>query len=145
MDNISILVSARIPVPVEKVYKAWSDEKLIIKWFSEEGEMRPGSVEMDRRVGGKYRATMNILNEAFTVSGEYKEIVPNEKIVYTQGWEDPLRLSTLVTVEFRKKDFGTEIILTQDHLANEDEAEGHKSGWERAFARLSRKFAEGAL
>lgn len=145
MKNSSILVSVRIPQPVEKVFRAWSKPELLKKWFAEDSEKRPGSLEMDHRVGGRFRATLHILNETYAITGEYKEIIANEKIAYTQGFEDNLQYSIYVTVEFRKKEFGTEILVTLEDLQSEDEAEGHRSSWEASLARLAKKFADGEL
>lgn len=145
MNDISILVSVRIPAPVDKVYRAWTEPKLVSKWFAEDSEKYPDGLVMDHRVGGRFRATIRILNESFSVSGEYKEIIENEKIVFRQGWDDNLQLSTLVIVEFREREFGTEMFVTQENIANQDEADGHRRGWEEALARLAQKFTEGEL
>ena len=77
------------------------------------------TAEVDLRPGGRYRLAMTDTdkNETHVVVGEYKEIQPPERLVYTWAWEsktDEMSGSedTLVTVEFAEADGGTEVSLT---------------------------------
>src|ERR1700722_7088327 len=123
LGQYEIQISIPLPAPPEKVYGAWASTEMVEKWYASE-DIRPGGISLDVRIGGKFSATMIVLGEAFTITGEYQEVVPNERLVFTTEWQDPLRFSTITTVEFRKRGFGTELLLTQMNLANADEAEG---------------------
>ncbi|MEX2275941.1 MAG: SRPBCC family protein [Actinomycetota bacterium] len=82
-----ILITREFDAPKHLVYKAWTTPGLIKRWWSgERGEVT--SVEVDLRVGGTWRYVMTA-NEGFEVAfhGEYREIVPNERIVQTEVYE----------------------------------------------------------
>lgn len=132
-----IQVSQFVKAKREKVFQAWTNPELIKKWSCPEG-LKIGAVEADIKVGGRYRTEMRGDEGLFTAIGVYQQIIPNEKIVYTHGWEGPDYTETLVTVEFKEKDGGTEVILTHDRLKSEESAKGHEEGWISTLKNLSR-------
>jgi uncharacterized protein YndB with AHSA1/START domain len=82
-----ILITREFDAPRHLVYKAWTTPELVKRWWSaDHGEMT--IAEIDLRVGGMWRYVM-IANEGFEVGfhGEYREIVPNERIVSTEVYE----------------------------------------------------------
>src|SRR5262249_27595014 len=104
-QKLAVEVSKVINAPVEKVFRAWTEPGELEKWFG--GGMITGlKVQQDASVGGQYRLdSVGCDGKAGFVSGEYREIVPNKKLVFT--WnnnkeEFPAR-DTLVTVEFNAK------------------------------------------
>jgi uncharacterized protein YndB with AHSA1/START domain len=84
-----ILITREFDAPKHLVYKAWTTPELVRRWWSgHKGEMT--TCEMDLRVGGRWRYVM-VADGGFEVAfhGEYREIVPNERIVTTQVYELP--------------------------------------------------------
>jgi uncharacterized protein YndB with AHSA1/START domain len=84
-----ILITREFDAPKHLVYKAWATPELVRRWWSgHQGEMT--TCEMDLRVGGRWRYVM-VADGGFEVAfhGEYREIVPNERIVTTQVYELP--------------------------------------------------------
>jgi uncharacterized protein YndB with AHSA1/START domain len=84
-----ILIRREFDAPKELVYKAWTTPELVKRWWSgQKGEVT--LAEIDLRVGGAWRYVMNA-SEGFEVAfhGEYREIVPNERIVSTEIYEIP--------------------------------------------------------
>jgi uncharacterized protein YndB with AHSA1/START domain len=84
-----ILITREFDAPKRLVYKAWTTPELVRRWWSgHQGEMT--TCEMDLRVGGRWRYVM-VAEGGFEVAfhGEYREIVPNERIVTTQVYELP--------------------------------------------------------
>src|SRR5919206_1841670 len=82
-----ILVTREFDAPRHLVYRAWTTPELVRRWWSgRRGEVT--SVEIDLRVGGTWRYVM-VANEGFEVAfhGEYRELVPNERIVSTEVFE----------------------------------------------------------
>ncbi len=82
-----ILITREFDAPKHLVYKAWTTPELVERWWSgQRGKMT--LVEMDVRVGGRWRYVMNT-KEGFEVAfnGEYREIVPDERLVYTEMYE----------------------------------------------------------
>jgi uncharacterized protein YndB with AHSA1/START domain len=84
-----ILITREFAAPRHLVYRAWTTPELVRRWWSgRQGEMT--TCEIDLRVGGRWRYVM-VTGEGFEVafSGEYREIVPDERIVTTQVYEQP--------------------------------------------------------
>jgi uncharacterized protein YndB with AHSA1/START domain len=84
-----ILITREFDAPKRLVYKAWTTPELVRRWWSgHQGEMT--TCEMDLRVGGRWRYVM-VADGGFEVAfhGEYREIVPNQRIVTTQVYELP--------------------------------------------------------
>ncbi|SFQ41632.1 Uncharacterized conserved protein YndB, AHSA1/START domain [Amycolatopsis arida] len=84
-----ILITREFDAPRHLVYRAWTTPELVERWWSgHRGTMT--SVEIDLRVGGRWRYVL-VANGGFEVAfhGEYREIVPNERIVTTEMYEDP--------------------------------------------------------
>src|ERR687895_1238774 len=82
-----ILITREFDAPKHLVYKAWTTPELVKRWWhAKRGEAT--IAEIDLRVGGKWRYVM-ITNDGFEVGfhGEYREIVPNERIVSTEVYE----------------------------------------------------------
>jgi uncharacterized protein YndB with AHSA1/START domain len=85
--DTQILITRDFAAPKHLVYKAWTTPELIKRWWSaKRGEVTVA--EVDLRVGGKWRYVM-VTNGGFEVAfhGEFREIVPNERIVSTEVYE----------------------------------------------------------
>ena len=82
MSN-SLKLERQYNVPVERLYQAWTQPELVVRWMGP-GNISCKNVEADLKVGGKYRIHM-VSDECdhHVVIGEYKEIVPNQKLQYT--------------------------------------------------------------
>jgi uncharacterized protein YndB with AHSA1/START domain len=83
-----ILIERHFDAPVELVYKAYTTPELVKRWWhANRGEVK--IVEIDLRVGGQWRHVM-VADDGSEVGfhGEYREIVPNERLVSTEIWED---------------------------------------------------------
>ena len=84
-----ILITREFDAPRHLVYKAWTTPELVKRyWAGQRGKVT--SAEIDLRVGGRWRYVM-IANRGLEVAfhGEYREIVPNERIVTTEVYEMP--------------------------------------------------------
>ena len=87
--DVQILITREFDAPRHLVYKAWTTPELVRRWWSgKQGEMT--EAEIDLRVGGRWRYVM-VANNGMEVAfhGEYREIVPNERIVNTEIFEMP--------------------------------------------------------
>ena len=100
-----ILITREFDAPARLVYRACTEPELIERWWSgPRGKVT--SVEVDLRPGGRWRHVM-VANEGFEVAfhGEYREVVPNERIVSTEVYEAPEAgedNATLNTVTFEE-------------------------------------------
>ncbi|SRR6266511_293930 len=84
-----ILITREFDAPKHLVYRAWTTPELVKRWWSgHQGEMT--IAEIDLRVGGRWRYVM-VADGGYEVAfhGEYREIVPNQRIVNTEVYEMP--------------------------------------------------------
>jgi uncharacterized protein YndB with AHSA1/START domain len=102
-----ILITREFDAPKHLVYKAWTTPELVKRWWNaKRGEVTVA--EIDLRVGGKWRSVM-VTDDGFEVGfhGEYREIVPNERIVSTEVYEgapEGEAAATLNTLTFTEVD-----------------------------------------
>ena len=125
-----ILITREFDAPKHLVYKAWTTPELVKRWWSgHRGEVT--IAEIDLRVGGTWRYVM-IANGGFEVAfhGEYREIVPNERIVTTEVYEAMPDGEALVTVTFSESDGGTVVTLLMALASKEDRDAVINSGME---------------
>jgi uncharacterized protein YndB with AHSA1/START domain len=132
----------RFPASRQRVYRAWTEPELLMKWFVE-SEGRVDKCDIDLRPGGQYRIEGRMGDKPWSIWGKYLEVKPGEKLVYTWQWEfDPGAPApggdTRVTVEFRELGKETEVTLTHEGFDNEPAREGHKKGWLGCFERLEK-------
>ena len=88
-SEVQILITREFAAPRHLVYRAWTTPELVKRWWSgQQGEMT--KAEIDLRVGGRWRYVM-VANDGTEVAfhGEYREIIPNERIVNTEVFEMP--------------------------------------------------------
>jgi len=110
--------------------------------------MAPGSIavaelEMDPRPGGTFRLVMRRERDEITHTGEYREVDPPRRLVFT--WKSPAThgRETVVTVEFHERGDATELVLTHEELTDEHSADGHREGWTSIAERLALYLASG--
>jgi len=68
--------------------------------------------------------------------GAYKEIIPNQKLIYTWTWKNSDAPDTLGTIEFKEVGTNTELSLTHEQFANNDARGRHEQGWIGCLAKL---------
>ncbi len=109
-------------------------------WFGPENMTVP-HCEVDARVGGKYRVELHSPSGAVhIVTGEFKEIHPPERLVYTWGWLEGAGRGpeTLVTLTFASRDGGTDLTLEQSGFLTDDSRDRHAHGWNSKSCRTRR-------
>ncbi len=120
-----------LPAARERVFRAWTDPQAIAQWWIPNDGFSVPAAEVDLRVGGRYRVTMqNPAGETFHLAGIYREVAAPERLVYTWNWEGTSSEmgETLVTVEFRDLGATTEVVLTHS-LPDVAERDRHGQGW----------------
>jgi glutathione S-transferase len=144
-EKTSLEIKRFINAPRDCVYAAWTDPAQLKEWFGPEN-VRTRNFTADARVGGKYR--WDLINEEadnMTISGEYRELVPGKKIVFTWKWDDDEAwkyTSSVVTVELSDRDSGTELRLIHEKLPSEESRDRHNEGWNSVVDRLEKFFSK---
>lgn len=136
----SLTIKRRFNAPPAQVYAAWTDPNMIARWFGPEGVERV-EAETDLRVGGRYHVRMHVPGDQHDVMGVYREIVPNEKLVFTWAWKSTPERESLVTVTFKPDGAGTILTLLHEQFFDADARDRHQSGWTGAIDKLEKLFA----
>lgn len=122
--------------PPAVVFAVWTNPDAMKLWFRPSQEVRHPFLTVDLRVGGSFRVAFEGPDGVVDVlRGEFVEVTPPHRLVYTWEWEPPNEhagIRSLVTVLFTEKDNGTELILTHD-ISDSDMKQRHSLGWSGAF------------
>ncbi|MBA2615098.1 MAG: SRPBCC family protein [Actinobacteria bacterium] len=125
-----ILITREFDAPKHLVYRAWTTPGLVRRWWNaNRGEVT--IAEVDLRVGGVWRYVM-LADGGFEVAfhGEYREIVPNERIVSTEVYEGMPDGEAVNTVTFTEVDGRTTLTILVQHASKEDRDAHIDSGME---------------
>lgn len=139
----SLTITRRLNASPAKVFAAWTDAEKIIRWF---GPVRTidGSVhaEMDVRVGGSFRIRFKTDDgEQHQVGGTYRDVVPDQRLVFTWAWHTTPERESVVTVTLRPDGDGTLLSLNHGQFFDEAARDGHERGWTGTMDKLVQYFA----
>ena len=125
--------------PRERVFRAWTDAAELSRWFAPTDEHTTKVLELEVRVGGRYRVEMHAPNgNVHTVTGTFREIRPPERLVFTWAWEDKDMGETLVTLEFQDRGGTTILVLTHELFPTQELRDQHNQGWDGCLRRLAK-------
>ena len=126
--------------PPERIYRAFLDPDAMAKWLPPNGFT--GKVhEMDARVGGRHRMSFTNFSTGHShfFGGEYLELVPHERIRYTDTFDDPDLPGTMqVTVTLKQVSCGTELNVVQEGIPDVIPAEACYLGWQESLTLLGK-------
>jgi len=128
--DTQILITREFDAPARLVYRAWTTPELVSRWWSgDRGTVT--SVDIDLRVGGTWRFVMTA-NAGFEVAfhGEYQEIVPAERIVWTEVFEGMPDAEAVATITFAETDGRTKVRMLVQHATQEHRDMHVNSGME---------------
>ena len=110
-SDTEILITHRVGVPTDVAYRVWTTPDLVRRWWGgERGTVT--SVDMDLRVGGRWRFVLTTDDgSTFAFRGVYREIVPEERIVYSEVFEDDPAAEAQTTVTFEAEEGGTRLAV----------------------------------
>jgi uncharacterized protein YndB with AHSA1/START domain len=125
--------------PTHRVYKAFLDPDALAKWVPPHGFT--GKVhEIDPRVGGGYRMSFTNFStgSSSAFGGRYTDLIPNERIAYTDRFDDPNLLGEMsVVIMFSPVLCGTELTIEQANIPNEIPLEMCYLGWQESLSQLA--------
>ncbi len=118
--DTQILIMREFDAPRHLVFKAWTTPELIKRWWSG-GRGTVTTAEVDLRVGGRWRYAMVADGGAeVAFHGEYREIVPDERIVWTEVFESMPDAEAVSTLTLTEKDGRTTLTLLVRHASQEN-------------------------
>ncbi|MGE8408112.1 MAG: SRPBCC family protein [Pseudomonas sp.] len=139
MSSNTIRLHRVFKAPAERVYRAFLTAEALAKWLPPHG-FTCKVEHFDGRVGGTYK--MSFCNfssgEQHGFGGEYQELVANERIRYTDRFDDPnLPGEMTATITFKAVSCGTEVHILQEGLPSVIPLEGCYLGWQDSLNQLA--------
>jgi uncharacterized protein YndB with AHSA1/START domain len=137
-----LTIERRFNATPAKVFAAWTDPEKVKRWIGP-GEIKVLHVKTDPHNGGHFRWIMQAPSgEQHDVSGVYREVIPNEKLVFTWAWKTTPERESLVTLTFKSDGDGTLFTMTHEQFFDEDARDRHQMGWDSAMLKLEKLFAQ---
>jgi uncharacterized protein YndB with AHSA1/START domain len=139
MPTGKVLLHRVLSAPPERVYRAFLNAGAMAKWLAPHGftcEVQ----HLDARVGGGFRMSFTnfTTGNGHSFGGEYLELLPNERIRYTDKFDDPnLPGEMRVTVSLTKVTCGTELNIVQEGIPEMIPVEMCYLGWQQSLAQLA--------
>jgi len=124
----------------EKIYRAFIEADAVAKWLPPNGFVCTVH-QLDAKVGGIHRMSFRnfTTGKSHSFGGEYVELVRNERLRYTDKFDDPnLTGQMQVTVTLRKVSVGTELTIVQEGVPDVIPLEACYLGWQESLRNLAR-------
>jgi uncharacterized protein YndB with AHSA1/START domain len=139
MSTSTIRLHRALRAPPERIYRAFLDADAMAKWLPPHGFT--GKVHhLDARVGGSFRMSFTNFStgKSHSFGGEYLELVPNERIRYTDKFDDPnLPGEIQATISLKQVFCGTELNIVQEGLPEAIPPEACYLGWQESLTLLA--------
>jgi uncharacterized protein YndB with AHSA1/START domain len=144
-QELALELTHRYAARREDVFDAWINPSVLTRWWAAQPTWQTPVAEVDATAGGRYRLSMRTdTGEVHTVGGEFTEIRPPERLVYTWAWEEGPEGAmagsehTLVIVDFLEDGDGTLVRLTHSGFHSDEIRDLHIQGWDAVLANLER-------
>ncbi len=140
MNNNKVTLHRVLSASTEKVFKAFTDADAMAAWLPPYDFVCKVH-SMDVKVGGTYRMSFTnfTTGSSHSFGGEYLEVIPNQRLKYTDLFDDPnLPGQMITTIELRKVLCGTEIIAVQEGIPDAIPTEMCYLGWQESLDKLKR-------
>jgi uncharacterized protein YndB with AHSA1/START domain len=141
VEKPSLTLKRRLNAPPSKVFAAWTDPEKLAHWFGPADTVGSASAELDVKVGGRFRIRFSTANgEHHEVGGVYREVTPDQRLVFTWAWRSTPERESLVTVALKPDGAATLLTLTHEQFFDQAARDGHERGWTGTLDRLERYF-----
>jgi uncharacterized protein YndB with AHSA1/START domain len=141
----AIRIQRTFAAPPSEVFEVWTSPEMLRRWYPPGPDWETPVAEVDLRVGGKLRIVMrNPDGESFGGGGEYREVAPPTRLVFTWAWDrhELAAGAQLVEVDFiAEPDGSTTVIMINRGLTDERARHSHRDGWEGSFDNIDRLLA----
>ena len=140
MQNNTIRLHRVLRATPEKIYKAFLDSDAMAKWLPPNG-FTCKVHQMEAKVGGGYKMSFTNFStgKSHSFGGEYLELVPYERIRYTDRFDDPALPGEIqTTITLKKVSCGTELNIVQEGVPSIIPAEACYVGWQESLILLTK-------
>ena len=139
----SLTVRQEVAASPRELFDAWLDPDKLAKWMRP-GDTNRSSITTDPRVGGEFEILMETPRGDIPHTGAYQMIDRPKRLAFTWNSPEAGNRNSLVTIDFKPADRGTEVLLKHENLPSQKEADAHRKGWTRVLGHMSKAFAHDA-
>jgi uncharacterized protein YndB with AHSA1/START domain len=119
------------------VYAAWTDPEKMLRWWGPDAGPTV-SATADVRPGGRFEVVFRTEDgEEHTSYGVYREVVADQKLVFTWHWRATPEQESTVTVLLEAVNGGTELTLIHEGFPDDSQRDDHREGWSGALHKLA--------
>lgn len=140
MSENSVKLHRVLTASPERVYRAFTESDALARWIAPDG-FTCTVHSMEVKVGGKFKMSFKnfTTGKSHSFGGEYLELIPNEKLVYTDVFDDTNLLGIMkTTVILKKVSCGTELTITQENIPSVIPIEHCYLGWQQSLQYLAK-------
>jgi uncharacterized protein YndB with AHSA1/START domain len=136
-------IERRFQAPVQDVFEAWTSEEVMRRWFHGRPDLETPTAEVDLRVGGRIRIVMRNpeTGDEYGAAGEYTEIEPPRRLVFTWVWDDDPADLQMIELEFSEEGGVTTVVMVNSGIPTEERRASQHDGWHVCFDNLGRVLA----
>ena len=137
MTELMVNIEKTINAPIEKVFDAWLDPKMLAQFMTPMPGMPESDVENNAQEGGEFTIVMHAGDDRLQHTGKYLEINRPDKLVFT--WVSHRSVDdSIVTLNFTKTDDGkTNVALSHVKFIDESARSDHEGGWGNILDKLN--------
>ncbi len=137
MNDLILSVNKSVNAPIEKVFDAWLDAKMLAKFILPMPGMPEPDVKNDPKQGGNFTIIMHVGENDIPHTGEYLEVSRPNRLIFS--WVSPFsRDDSTVTIDFTKVDDNiTDVKLTHVRFIDEESRKDHEGGWTNILEALN--------
>lgn len=134
----SLTIRRHFKAPPDKVFRAWTEPDKLTRWFGPQ-TIEIVRAETDLRPGGRWVIVGRSPDgEEHHVSGVYRELVADQRLVFTWAWRSTPERQSLVTIDIRADGDGSMLTLTHEQFFDEPARDRHQVGWTASLDKLER-------
>lgn len=141
----SLTIRRRIEASPERVWAAWTDPVKLARWWGPGGPQDMRVAALDVREGGAFHIGFDHEGQDHDVHGIYREVVRNERLVFTWFWKSTPDRVSLVTLTFRPDGEGCQFTLHHERFFDDAARIGHTRGWTASIDKLEACVARGEI
>ena len=140
----TLRIERTFEAPVEAVFRAWTTEEVMRRWWQAAQGWETTEAEVDLRVGGAVRVVMRDPGKdvEYGGGGRYTEIDPPTRLAFTWIWDGDAR-RTLIEIDFEERDGTTTVRFTHSDLWDEEAVRSHEYGWNVVMDNLELAMSSG--
>jgi uncharacterized protein YndB with AHSA1/START domain len=142
--GFKLTVTRIINAPCAMVFRAWTEPEQLVQWFGPaEVELRDLKVEV--KMGGAFRVHFVSKTGDHIAIGNYREIVPSQRLKFSWSWEHYAMPDSVVTVNFEDLGQMTRLTLVHEGLPDQEDADDHTKGWTSMIEKFTRLMEHGKI